>query len=72
MPKNNARKCDHCAVALDGQCYVDGSLLLCADCAENLDMEREFGEEEEGRVDDYEETDGDIFDDRLDMYMREY
>ena len=59
MPKNNARKCDHCAVALDGQCYVDGPLLLCADCAENLDTEREINA---GL--DYEETD--LFDD-MDM-----
>ena len=39
----NKRQCDGCKVELDGQCYVDGALLLCADCAENLEMEREFG-----------------------------
>lgn len=43
MTTNN-RKCDDCGVKLHGQCIVDGSLLLCMDCAENLDMEREHSE----------------------------
>lgn len=59
---NNNRKCDDCQQTLNGACYVDGAMLLCGDCAENLDNERES----------YDETDGDIFDDRVDMYMNEY
>ena len=45
---NDKRKCDKCAVTLHGECYVDGALLLCGPCAENLDSEREFNEEFEG------------------------
>lgn len=56
---NDKRKCDDCAVTLHGECYVDGALLLCTPCAENLDYEREmeaFPEEYEG-----EDMDGDFF-----------
>ena len=67
MPNDNSRKCDECSIKLNGACYVDGPLLLCADCAENLDYEREMDE-----AMDQDETDGDIFEDHLDMYMREY
>lgn len=56
MPNDNSRKCDECGIKLQGACFVDGSLLLCADCAENLDYEREM---DEGLL--YEETD--LFDD---------
>ena len=43
MPKNNIRKCDDCGVGLDGECYVDGSLLLCTPCAENPDRDARGG-----------------------------
>lgn len=66
MTKTN-KTCDDCGVKLQGACFVDGSSLLCADCAENLDYEREMDE-----ALDRDETDGDAFDDHLDMYMREY
>lgn len=59
MPKNNIRTCDDCGCGLDGECYVDGALLLCTPCAENLDYEREmeaFPEEFEG-----EDMDADFF-----------
>lgn len=56
MPNDNSRKCDECGIKLNGECIVDGPLLLCYDCAENLDMEREFNDGI-----DYEETD--MFDD---------
>lgn len=68
MTNDNSRKCDECGIKLNGECIVDGPLLLCYDCAENLDNEREFNDERES----YDETDGDIFDDRVDMYMNEY
>ena len=61
------KNCDDCGVKLHGQCIVDGGKLMCLDCAEAFNDEQEFG-----RVDDREETDGDIFDDRMDMYMNEY
>ena len=58
MPKTN-KTCDDCGVKLQGACFVDGSSLLCGDCAENLDYEREmeaFPEEYEG-----EDMDADFF-----------
>ena len=61
------KNCDDCGVKLHGQCIVVGGKLMCWDCAEAFNDEQEFG-----RVDDREETDGDIFDDRMDMYMNEY
>lgn len=48
MPNDNIRKCDECGIKLNGECIVDGALLLCYDCAENLDNEREF----DGPLDD--------------------
>ena len=66
MP-NETRKCDECSIKLNGECIVDGPLLLCYDCAENLEYDREADE-----ALDRDETDGDVFDDRLDMYMKEY
>ena len=55
MPNDNSRKCDECGIKLNGECIVDGALLLCYDCAEHLDYEREADGLE------YEETD--LFDD---------
>ena len=59
MTNDNSRKCDECSIKLNGECIVDGALLLCYDCAENLDYEREmeaFPEEFEGA-----DMDGDFF-----------
>jgi hypothetical protein len=50
------KTCDDCGVKLHGECYVDGALLMCGPCAENLDNEREFDDEFEG-----EDMDGDFF-----------
>lgn len=64
---NNTRKCDECKVTLNGECIVDGALLLCYECAEFINDEREFD-----GMDEREETDGDVMDDKLDLYYNEY
>jgi len=56
MTNENSRKCDECSIKLHGECIVDGALLLCYDCAEHLEYEREA---DEGM--DRDETDGGIY-----------